>query len=69
MAIAFLQSRCNETKEDFELGICHLYLFQLMEKGGEDIAHLRKAIECFEREEAPENFLNSLREALKEAEK
>lgn len=69
MAIAFLQSRCNEAKEDFELGICHLYLFQLMEKGGEDVAHLRKAIECFEREEAPENFLNSLREALKEAEK
>lgn len=67
MAIAFLQSRCNETKDDFELGICHLYLFQLMEKGGEDIAHLRKAVECFEREEAPENFLNSLREALKEA--
>lgn len=69
MAIAFLQSRCNEAKEDFELGICHLYLFQLMEKSGEDVAHLRKAIECFEREEAPEDFLNSLREALKEAEK
>lgn len=69
MAIAFLQSRCDEAKEDFELGICHLYLFQLMEKSGEDVAHLRKAIECFEREEAPENFLNSLREALKEAEK
>ena len=67
MAVAFLQSRCNETKDDFELGICHLYLFQLMEKGGEDIAHLRKAVECFEREGAPENFLNSLREALKEA--
>lgn len=67
MAIAFLQSRCNEAKDDFELGICHLYLFQLMEKGGEDIAHLRKAVECFEREGAPENFLNSLREALKEA--
>jgi len=69
MAIAFLQSRCNEAKEDFDLGICHLYLFQLMEKSGEDVAHLRKAIECFERDEAPENFLNSLREALKEAEK
>lgn len=69
MAIAFLQSRCNEVKEDFELGICHLYLFQLMEKGVEAVAHLRKAIECFEREEAPADFLNSLREALKEAEK
>jgi len=69
MAIAFLQSRCDEAKEDFELGICHLYLFQLMEKGGEDVAHLRKAIECFEREEAPEDFLNSLRDTLKAAEK
>lgn len=69
MAIAFLQSRCNEAKEDFDLGICHLYLFQLMEKSGEDVAHLRKAIECFERDEAPKDFLNSLREALKEAEK
>lgn len=69
MAIAFLQSRCDEAKEDFELGICHLYLFQLMEKGGEDVAHLRKAIECFEHEEAPEDFLNSLRDTLKAAEK
>lgn len=69
MVIAFLQSRCNEAKGDFELGICHLYLFQLMEKSGEDVVHLRKAIECFERDEAPENFLNSLREALEEAEK
>lgn len=69
MAIAFLQSRCDEAKGDFELGICHLYLFQLMEKNGEDVVHLRKAIECFEREEAPEDFLNSLRDTLKEAEK
>jgi tetratricopeptide (TPR) repeat protein len=69
IAIAFLQSRFDEAKEDFELGICHLYLFQLMEKSGEDVAHLRKAIECFEREEAPEDFLNSLRDTLKAAEK
>lgn len=69
LAISFLQSRCNEAKEDFELGICHLYLFQLMEKSGEDVVHLRKAIECFEREEAPADFLNSLRETLEEAEK
>ena len=50
-------------------GVCHLYLFQLMEANGEDIAHLRTAIECFEREGAPEIFLNSLREIIKEAEK
>lgn len=69
LAISFLQSRCNEAKENFELGICHLYLFQLMEESGEDIAHLRKAIEYLERDGAPENFLNSLREIIKEAEK
>lgn len=69
LAISFLEARCNETKEDYELGVCHLYLFQLMEAGGEDIAHLRKAIECFEREGAPEIFLNSLREIIKETEK
>ncbi|MBR6898820.1 MAG: hypothetical protein IKN29_00835, partial [Bacteroidales bacterium] len=67
--IAFLQSRCDEAKEDFELGICHLYLFQLMEKSGEDVAHLRKAIECFERDEAPKDFLKWLRDTLEEAEK
>ena len=69
MVIAFLQSRCNEAKEDFELGICHLYLFQLMEKGGEDVVHLRKAIECFDRDEAPKDFLKWLRDTLEEAEK
>lgn len=69
MVIAFLQSRCNEAKEDFELGICHLYLFQLMEKSGEDVVHLRKAIECFERDEAPKDFLKWLRDTLEEAEK
>lgn len=69
MAIAFLESRCNEAKEDFELGICHLYLFQLMEKGDEAVAHLRKAIECFERDEAPKDFLKWLRDTLEEAEK
>ena len=69
LAISFLEARCNETKVDYELGICHLYLFQLMEANGEDIAHLRKAIECFEREGAPENFLNSLRGIIKESEK
>ena len=69
MAIAFLESRCNEAKEDFELGICHLYLFQLMEKSGEAVAHLRKAIECFERDEAPKDFLKWLRDTLEEAEK
>ena len=69
LAKSFLEARCNETKEDYELGVCHLYLFQLMEANGEDIAHLRTAIECFEREGAPEIFLNSLREIIKEAEK
>jgi hypothetical protein len=64
--VDFLTKTLSKADNNFILGITDLYLGQLLEDETDAISHLRSAIEHFRQEEAPDDFLNSLQELIKE---
>lgn len=64
--IDLLKKSLTRTNDHFALGISELYLGQLLENNDDAVTHLRNAITHFQHEEAPDSFLDSLRQLIDE---
>lgn len=66
-AVQFLTQRNNEASNDFDRGLSSLYLGQLLaDKPSQAIPWIEAAIQSFEKESAPEEFISSLRQMIED---